>query len=335
MGFAIGILLLILSAIGTLCAFGGRTWLENDQPWLKRITRRGWIALACLTMATSAGIAKAYLDSEHSRAASDRLDEQRRAILKQGADLSQARAALERESIANLLTILSGPNRIVGAQFDLSVKGGFHDVTSIGELLFPELPLSYRDMARVRMEVHTPSGSAQRVASYNDTNLGIATDDLGQETYVFSSGIGLTMHYSVGDIRNADDNAATGYSALAKGALVANFHLSLVKQSSSRAEIARFDRSHPDLDGFLRTAEQGFEKSYAPPPSIADAKNATTRPRSWTISLTMRQPGEEDSPVVISADVVCTPTYEPLIAFSLFCKAHGSPRMEMADYTLR
>ena len=41
----INVLLAVAGLLGAIAAFGGKTWLEGDDPLRKRITHRGWIAL--------------------------------------------------------------------------------------------------------------------------------------------------------------------------------------------------------------------------------------------------------------------------------------------------
>ncbi|MBP9792887.1 MAG: hypothetical protein KBC56_02695 [Flavobacterium sp.] len=54
----INILLTSLGLIGTLSAFGGKTWSEGDEPIHKRITKRGYISLTCLILAFGLGVYK-------------------------------------------------------------------------------------------------------------------------------------------------------------------------------------------------------------------------------------------------------------------------------------
>ena len=51
----LAILVLVLGSAGTLCAFGGKTWIEGTEPVLKRITRRGWLSLVLLALGLIAG----------------------------------------------------------------------------------------------------------------------------------------------------------------------------------------------------------------------------------------------------------------------------------------
>lgn len=66
---AFSLALLLLSGLGTLAAFGGKTWIDDDRPLLRRITRRGWISLLCLTLAIGVGIVK---NLDEGRAAFER-----------------------------------------------------------------------------------------------------------------------------------------------------------------------------------------------------------------------------------------------------------------------
>lgn len=58
MGMLINLSLLILGTTGALAAFGGDTWRRESLPLAKRITRRGWLALACMIATLLVGIAK-------------------------------------------------------------------------------------------------------------------------------------------------------------------------------------------------------------------------------------------------------------------------------------
>jgi hypothetical protein len=52
------ILIAVFGLIGTLAAFGGDTWTKGSEPLLKRVTRRGWIALLALLITFTIGIIK-------------------------------------------------------------------------------------------------------------------------------------------------------------------------------------------------------------------------------------------------------------------------------------
>jgi len=58
MGFVVNLALLILGTTGALAAFGGETWKKGEEPLLRRITARGWLALACMVATLTLGIAK-------------------------------------------------------------------------------------------------------------------------------------------------------------------------------------------------------------------------------------------------------------------------------------
>lgn len=71
--------LLVLSSLGTLAAFGGKTWVDDDRPLLRRITRRGWVSLTCLTLALSVGVGKNLYDGKQAerRAGNEATNDQR------------------------------------------------------------------------------------------------------------------------------------------------------------------------------------------------------------------------------------------------------------------
>lgn len=54
----VNIILALLGLGVTLSAFGGKTWIDNDGPFKKRITIRGYILLACLFLAFFIGVLK-------------------------------------------------------------------------------------------------------------------------------------------------------------------------------------------------------------------------------------------------------------------------------------
>lgn len=57
----INIALLFLTFVSFLSAFGGETFRKNDAAFLKRITRRGWIALCCAILGLCLGFMKERL----------------------------------------------------------------------------------------------------------------------------------------------------------------------------------------------------------------------------------------------------------------------------------
>ncbi len=54
----IRILLLITALLGSLAAIGGETWKKDPVPFYKRVTLRGWIAVACMLSAFGLGVGK-------------------------------------------------------------------------------------------------------------------------------------------------------------------------------------------------------------------------------------------------------------------------------------
>lgn len=69
------ITLAVLGFAGSLAAFGGEAWRQNDLPLLRRVTRRGWVALTCLVLAFAIGIVKevrsARITNESERKSTD------------------------------------------------------------------------------------------------------------------------------------------------------------------------------------------------------------------------------------------------------------------------
>jgi tetratricopeptide (TPR) repeat protein len=58
---ALTIALALCAFVASLAAFGGETWLKGDQPLRRRITKRGWLALACLLLTFGLAVAKEML----------------------------------------------------------------------------------------------------------------------------------------------------------------------------------------------------------------------------------------------------------------------------------
>jgi len=56
--FVMNALLLVFGTIGALTAIGGVTWIQAECPIYRRITPRGWAAIACLLTTLGLGVAK-------------------------------------------------------------------------------------------------------------------------------------------------------------------------------------------------------------------------------------------------------------------------------------
>jgi DNA-binding protein H-NS len=54
----INLALLTLGFLGTLAAFGGETWKKGSEPLSHRITKRGWVSIACLSCTLLLGVSK-------------------------------------------------------------------------------------------------------------------------------------------------------------------------------------------------------------------------------------------------------------------------------------
>lgn len=98
MSFAINLMLLLLGTTGALAAFGGETWKKGDDPVLKRVTRRGWLALACMLATLALGIAKEVLSNTSAAESSDRQRALERNLGQTTNELNLARQNLARSS---------------------------------------------------------------------------------------------------------------------------------------------------------------------------------------------------------------------------------------------
>src|SRR5580700_8975518 len=60
------VVLLLLGLASALAAFGGETWRKNSKPLFKRVTHRGWIALALMFLTVVIGTVKEIRSSSES-----------------------------------------------------------------------------------------------------------------------------------------------------------------------------------------------------------------------------------------------------------------------------
>jgi len=104
--------LLIVGTAATLSAFGGKTWLESDKPFLERITLRGWISLICLVLALALGAIKEFYTEikdtkkeQESRATAQRLEDEankKQSELKSQLDASNSQLKIANQSLSAL-----------------------------------------------------------------------------------------------------------------------------------------------------------------------------------------------------------------------------------------
>lgn len=331
MTLAIGTLLLILSAVGTLAAFGGKTWLDGDAPLLRRITRRGWVSLACLALATTAGLTKAMLDNQGSAETRRQARADRAKLTEQSAELQRTRTLLQQQMTANLLLGLSGQRHITGLKLELPLGGYPGRDATIGQVLFPALPPAYRPLARIKIALNSPSGTAYLQMGYGESVAEDSTDEDGQTTSFVSSQAGVTLFYATGE-GTTPASAIIGYGKLAKGEVGAGFGLVLVKQTARLAEIEAFARDHPELTGTLRRTTNGFEMEYRVPASVAERMAFDSRRfQHPTVAATVRAPGEDDPRLSLRAELRCAPSPAPHTP-GFHCKTMGAPGVEFIDY---
>lgn len=65
----LNVTLLITGFLFSIAAIGGDKYLKGNEPLYRRITRRGWLSIACLILTLSCGVAKEYLSAKKSAAA--------------------------------------------------------------------------------------------------------------------------------------------------------------------------------------------------------------------------------------------------------------------------
>lgn len=179
MNLSLNIALLILGATATISAFGGKTWLEGEQPLLKRITLRGWVSLFCLSCALILGSLKEIVSAGANRELKRERDDAQLQVATANnkldlltKDLSSTRNQLFRETEINLLTVLANNNPVEAAGWELKLTGtyGAHDDTF--EDLFSKIPPEFRDTAIGKVSMHPFLGMGASVQySYKNDKL--------------------------------------------------------------------------------------------------------------------------------------------------------------------
>ena len=113
---AINLALLTLGFVGAIAAIGGETWTKGSQPVLRRITRRGWIAIGCLLGTLSLSVLKEIEVQKRERASQEaeaslqkRLGRATAELATVSGDLVEARRKLERiePSLVSAMAILT------------------------------------------------------------------------------------------------------------------------------------------------------------------------------------------------------------------------------------
>lgn len=78
----INIFLSLLSLIATLSTFGGKTWKEGETTIFKRITRRGYVSLACMFLTFSLAIYKELSTKNLINTKNDQISELQSEVIK-------------------------------------------------------------------------------------------------------------------------------------------------------------------------------------------------------------------------------------------------------------
>src|ERR1044071_4637135 len=185
--------LLVLGAISTLSAFGGETWRPGTEPLGKRITRRGWVSLTCLTAALIFGVLKENRDDATSlrlagerdeaqrqlKAANNKLDQvssdliasrnelsAQTALLVQERDearnqlnsvsstLGATRSQLSKQTEINLLTTLARQSPIRDSAWWVEFTSAARDAKDLMALYFSRIPVEYRPIVEGEIRFH-------------------------------------------------------------------------------------------------------------------------------------------------------------------------------------
>jgi hypothetical protein len=136
--YAISVALLILSAVSTLAAFGGRTWVEGDAPLLARVTRRGWVSLAALLAAFSLGTLREVTNA-------------------QAATKAAARAAEEKKrNDTSIMLLLSKDTSVSELAVELPTPGRPSSATESPrwKTIFPSVPPALADLVWLQGDVY-------------------------------------------------------------------------------------------------------------------------------------------------------------------------------------
>ena len=92
---ALNIALLAFGFLGTVAAIGGDTWVKGAAPVVSRITKRGWIAVACLLATLAIGIVKEVASQRASHTSEEAQASLQDQLIKARAELDSARSELQ------------------------------------------------------------------------------------------------------------------------------------------------------------------------------------------------------------------------------------------------
>jgi hypothetical protein len=114
MGLFLNLALLVLGTTGALAAFGGDTWLREKLPWSKRITGRGWLALACMIATLCLGIVKEVHNGNQAAASAAKQEQLAKELAASTKSLHETRtklAAVEPSILEGIILATSGIRR--------------------------------------------------------------------------------------------------------------------------------------------------------------------------------------------------------------------------------
>jgi hypothetical protein len=305
----LNVALVILSALGAIVAFGGKSWHGGARPLVERITPRGYVTLACILLTLVVAISKAYQDhlsdEQHRRDA--QLDRQR---LKDTKDLLATKSAqLQQLETGNLAITISQGHYIVGSHVWL--ESSQPGPVGIGHLLFDfmrpdERQFLYTTISFQPYHIYDLSFKCvfNECEQVDEGKVGSPTGILKFE----SNGMLLATFWS--SIRSPvhSENAAIVFQDWSYGRPVVKFSIRLLYKPSSPNALVVFLRSHgyayaslqklPNNGGYYLPIRHDYEQELT---SAVKRLNH----RSFGALEMIAEGGKADAPIQIQDLISC------------------------------
>jgi len=211
----LNIALLVIGTMATLAAFGGKTWRDGSEPFLERVTARGWISLMCLVLALAIGTIKEIRtqreDAISEASAAREKAEAARKQAEQSLQLaeSNSRLALASKSLEDLrkidqitqdrlsdtkTTLDEVRNNLSSTRDDLTQQSAANQVTSLANAgqnireIVLVLPLTSRARASTKFrEAFLPSFDLSACRDLTGIEFRFATDESNFEEIVHAA----------------------------------------------------------------------------------------------------------------------------------------------------